>query len=84
MKQITILPAALKTLGKMPANTAKLIRDKIKQYATDPASLANNVITLKGEKGFSGSVLAIGALSLRKTGKLSKSSGLHRAAGAYD
>lgn len=51
MKQITILPAALKTLRKMPANTAKLIRGKIKQYAVDPANLANNVIALKGEKG---------------------------------
>ncbi|MGH1573760.1 type II toxin-antitoxin system RelE family toxin [Methylobacterium sp. P31] len=35
----------------MPANTAKLIRSKVEQYATDPASLANNVKALKGEHG---------------------------------
>jgi mRNA interferase RelE/StbE len=32
----------------MPANTARLIRSKIEQYAADPASLANNVKALKG------------------------------------
>lgn len=32
----------------MPANTARLIRSKIEQYASDPASLANNVKALKG------------------------------------
>ncbi|BBK38665.1 hypothetical protein STAQ_37430 [Allostella sp. ATCC 35155] len=33
----------------MPANTAKLIRSKIEQFAADPASLANNVKALKGD-----------------------------------
>jgi mRNA interferase RelE/StbE len=35
----------------MPANTARLIRLKIDQYATDPDGLANNVKTLKGMDG---------------------------------
>ncbi len=33
----------------MPRNEAERIRGKIDQYARDPASLANNVITMKGE-----------------------------------
>ena len=48
MKQITYSRDALKTLTRMPANTARLIRSKIEQYAADPASLANNVKTLQG------------------------------------
>ncbi|OAE43947.1 type II toxin-antitoxin system RelE family toxin [Brucella intermedia] len=51
MKQITYSREATKTLIKMPANTAKLIRSKIEQYAADPASLANNVKALKGGEG---------------------------------
>lgn len=35
----------------MPANTARLVRMKIDQYATDPVGLANNVKTLKGMDG---------------------------------
>ena len=35
----------------MPANTAKLIRSKVEQYAKDPASLANNIKALTGEAG---------------------------------
>lgn len=35
----------------MPANTATLIRTKIEAYATDPASQANNVKSLKGREG---------------------------------
>lgn len=48
MKTITYSREATKTLTRMPANTAKLIRAKIEQYAADPASLANNVKALKG------------------------------------
>lgn len=51
MKKIAYSKAALKTLVRMPANTARLIRSKIEQYAADPASLANTVITLKGMEG---------------------------------
>lgn len=48
MKQISYSREALKALIRMPANTAKLIRSKIEQYAADPASLTNNVKALKG------------------------------------
>ncbi len=36
----------------MPANTARLIRDKIDQYALNPASLAPNVVKLQGRDGY--------------------------------
>jgi len=52
MRRITYTRAALKTLRKIPANTAKLIVSKVGQYAVDPASLANNVTELKGRTGF--------------------------------
>lgn len=51
MKQISYSREAIKTLTKMPANTAKLIKSKIEQYSVNPASLANNVKALKGEQG---------------------------------
>ena len=40
--------SSLRTLKRMPANEAKRIRLKIDQYASDPASLANNVKRLTG------------------------------------
>jgi mRNA interferase RelE/StbE len=43
--------AAAKALTKMPSNTAQLIRGKIRQYAADPASLADNVKKLQGTRG---------------------------------
>lgn len=43
---------ALRALTRMPANTARLIRQKIDQYAADPESLSNNVKQLKGRPGF--------------------------------
>ena len=49
MKSITYQTAALKTLRKMPANTAKRIVAKIEAYAADPASQVNNIKALKGE-----------------------------------
>ena len=51
MKQISYTRAAIKTLARMPANTAALIRSKISAYAADPASQANNVKALKGRDG---------------------------------
>jgi len=48
MKEITFQSAASKALRKMPANTAKRIIGKIKAYAADPASQANNVKAMKG------------------------------------
>lgn len=51
MKRIAYSKDALKTLSRIPANVSKLIRSKIEQYATDPATQANNVKALKGEPG---------------------------------
>ena len=52
MRQMAYSRDALKALTRLPANTAKLIRSKIEQYARDPASLANNVKTMKGETAY--------------------------------
>ena len=52
MKQVIYTRVARRTLEKMPANTARLIRSKIEQYAADPDSLANNVLKLQGREGF--------------------------------
>jgi mRNA interferase RelE/StbE len=51
MKQISYSKSAIKALRRMPTNTAMLIRTKIEAYATDPASQANNVKSLKGREG---------------------------------
>lgn len=51
MKQIAYSKAALKSLRRIPANAARRIREKIEQYAADPASQANNVIALQGRGG---------------------------------
>lgn len=51
MKPITYKPAALKVLRRMSRTEAKRITGKIEQYASDPASLANNVKALKGREG---------------------------------
>ena len=51
MKEIAYSKAALKTLTGMPANSANIIRSKIKQYAANPGSLANNGKALKGIDG---------------------------------
>lgn len=48
MKPVSYSRAALKTLKRIPANSARLIRTKVEQYAADPASLANNATALKG------------------------------------
>ena len=44
--------AATKALLKMPANTARVIRRKIEQYASNPDSMANNVRKLQGRDGY--------------------------------
>ena len=51
MKQVSYTKSAIKALRRMPANTATLIRTKIEAYATDQASQANNVKSLKGREG---------------------------------
>lgn len=48
MKKIAYSKSSLKTLRKLPANDAKRITAKIEQFASDPASLANNVKALVG------------------------------------
>lgn len=51
MRQVVFTRTALKALRRMPANVATTVRAKIDQYATDPASLVNNVTRLKGRTG---------------------------------
>lgn len=53
MKEIAYSRDAIKTLSRMPANIAVLIRSKIEQYARDPASLSSNVKKLQGMDGHS-------------------------------
>lgn len=52
MKTIAYSKSAIKTLRKLPANEAARIRAKVEQYATDPASQANNVKKLQGRDGY--------------------------------
>jgi mRNA interferase RelE/StbE len=49
VKEVTFTKAARNALMRMPRNEAGRIRGKVAQYASDPASLANNVIAMKGE-----------------------------------
>jgi len=48
MKLIAYSKSSLKILRRLPANEAARILLKIKQYANDPASQANNVTSLTG------------------------------------
>jgi mRNA interferase RelE/StbE len=50
MKQIAYSKMAIKALRRMPAPTSRRIRDKIEDYAADPASQTNNVKTLIGRE----------------------------------
>ena len=52
MRRIEFSRDALKTLSRVPANTAKLIQKKIGQYADDPKSLSNNVAKLQNRPGY--------------------------------
>lgn len=52
MRQVKYARAALKTLKRIDMATARRIRDKVEQYAADPAALENNVITMKGGEGY--------------------------------
>lgn len=51
MKAISYTKAAIKALRRMPRPTAELIQLKIRAYADDPASMANNVKALQGRAG---------------------------------
>jgi mRNA interferase RelE/StbE len=48
VKSVVYTKAALRTLVRLPQNTARRIRDKIHEFAVDPASRANNVKALQG------------------------------------
>jgi mRNA interferase RelE/StbE len=51
VKNIAYSGEALKSLRRLPSNDAQRIRDKIEQYAKDPASQANNIKKLRGRDG---------------------------------
>ena len=51
MRPISYTRQALKTLRRMPADTAQRIIAKIEQYAQEPETQANNVTALKGREG---------------------------------
>jgi mRNA interferase RelE/StbE len=51
VKKIAYSNQARKMLLRMGATDSRRIRDKIEQYAADPASLANNIKRLKGREG---------------------------------
>jgi len=51
VRQVSYTRSAIKTLSRMPVDTARRIRSKILQYAQDPGSLENNVTALKGRNG---------------------------------
>lgn len=52
MRKVSYSRDASKTLRRIPANTARLIRGKIEQYAAEPESLANNVKAMPGHPGY--------------------------------
>ncbi|WP_279601731.1 type II toxin-antitoxin system RelE/ParE family toxin [Methylobacterium sp. J-072] len=47
-RSLVFTRAAARSLTRMPKATEDLIRQKLRLYAQDPASLANNVKALKG------------------------------------
>jgi len=51
VKKIAYSGEALKSLRRLPSNDAQRVRDKIEQYAKDPASQANNIKKLRGRDG---------------------------------
>ena len=48
MKEITYTRAAIRDLRRIPQAERDRLREKIRQYADDPQSLANNVTRLVG------------------------------------
>ncbi|MFN4207534.1 MAG: type II toxin-antitoxin system RelE family toxin [Agrobacterium albertimagni] len=50
MRDVVYSKDAIRSLNRMPANDARRIRSKVLQYATDPASLANNVKKLRDSR----------------------------------
>lgn len=52
MKLVRYSRDAEKTLGRLAANTRRVLIGKIEQYAKSPETLANNVKALKGKPGY--------------------------------
>lgn len=52
MKKMAYSKHAIRTLAKMPKNESARIRSKLRQYADDPASQANNVKKLQGQSTY--------------------------------
>jgi mRNA interferase RelE/StbE len=51
-KKIAYSKQAIKTLAKIPVNESARIRSKLRQYADDPASQANNIKKLQGRDAY--------------------------------
>lgn len=51
MKEVVYSKTAQKALMRIPRNWATRIHGKVKEYASNPASLAKNVKVLKGREG---------------------------------
>lgn len=51
-KKIAYSKQAIKTLSKLPANESNRIRAKLRQYADDATSQANNVKKLQGQNAY--------------------------------
>jgi len=71
LKKIAYSKQAIKTLSKLPVNESARIRSKLRQYADDPASQANNVKKLQGRMR-TGSGSATGVSSSMRTMSSSK------------
>jgi mRNA interferase RelE/StbE len=52
VKLIAYSKSAYRALRRMPPDSARLVRSKIEQYASDPASLTANVRKLQGRDGY--------------------------------
>ena len=52
MKRIAYSKQAIKTLKRIPGNESEKIRAKIRQYALDPNTQANNVKRLQGSESY--------------------------------
>ena len=52
MRELRYTKSAIRSLRKMPANTATLIVSKIEAYAKEPETQNNNLKMLKGRQGF--------------------------------
>ncbi|MCC8932185.1 type II toxin-antitoxin system RelE family toxin [Rhizobium sp. 'Codium 1'] len=50
MRDVVYSKDAIRSLNRIPASEARRIRSKVAQYATDPASLANNVKKLRDSR----------------------------------